>query len=526
MTENYDLEQQETKAPENQVNVEKILLDKSNVDEDPITSTIEQSSTSNSSLKKPTNWVDKIGLRINAEIRGIERVPESERHDNSLLSPFLVFLSPNMVISGLSIGSLGPVAYNLDFRTSIIIITIFCIIGSIPVGFFSAFGMRFGIRQQILSRYFTGNIMGRIFALFNVISCIGWNAVNVIPCAQLLNSVGPLPPWAGCLILVGCTCIFAVFGYKTVHLYEKYSWIPNFIVFMIIIAKFSQTHAFNWGEKKSGPTEAGNVLNFISAIFGFTVGWIPSSADYTVYMPANTNPWKVAFAMTTGLSLPAMFTAILGAAIGTSVNLKGSRFEQAYNKNSTGGLIYEILCGDNNNQGYRFIIVVFALGAIANGIPGSYSLSLAIQCIWSQCARVPRIAWCILGNLVALAFSISAYYKFQDTMSNFLSIIAYNVSIYLSISLTEHFIYRRGFSGYDVTDFNNYKTMPVGIAGVVAFCFGICSTVLSMNQTWYQGVIARKIGDNGGDISFEMNIMFAFIGYNLVRPFELKYFGR
>ena len=62
--------------------------------------------------------------------------------------------------------------------------------------------------------------------------------------------------------------------------------------------------------------------------------------------------------MTTGLSLPAMFTAILGAAIGTSVNLKGSRFEQAYNKNSTGGLIYEILCGDNNNQGYRFIIVV------------------------------------------------------------------------------------------------------------------------------------------------------------------------
>ena len=58
---------------------------------------------------------------------------------------------------------------------------------------------------------------------------------------------------------------------------------------MIIIAKFSQTHAFNWGEK-SGPTEAGNVLNFISAIFGFTVGWIPLLADYTVYMPANTNP--------------------------------------------------------------------------------------------------------------------------------------------------------------------------------------------------------------------------------------------
>ena len=157
------------------------------------------------------------------------------------------------------------------------------------MGFFSAFGMRFGIRQQILSRYFTGNIMGRIFALFNVISCIGWNAVNVIPCAQLLNSVGPLPPWAGCLILVGCTCIFAVFGYKTVHLYEKYSWIPNFIVFMIIIAKFSQTHAFNWGEK-SGPTEAGNVLNFISAIFGFTVDGFLCWRIIPYICLQNTNP--------------------------------------------------------------------------------------------------------------------------------------------------------------------------------------------------------------------------------------------
>lgn len=47
-----------------------------------------------------------------------------------------------------------------------------------------------------------------------------------------------------------------------------------------------------------------------------------------------------------------------------------------------------------------------------------------------------------------------------------------------------------------------------------------------MNQTWYQGVIARKIGEYGGDISWELNIIFAFVGYNLVRPFELKYFGR
>ncbi|EER35721.1 hypothetical protein CTRG_00460 [Candida tropicalis MYA-3404] len=486
----------------------------------------DESTTQIGTTKEADNWVDKIGLRINAEIRGIERVPEEERTDTSLLSPLFIFLSPNMVISGLSIGSLGPTAFDLDFRTSTIIICIWCFIGACCTGIYSAFGMRFGLRQQILSRYFTGNIMGRVFALFNVISCIGWNAVNVIPCAQLLSAVGPLPPWAGCLILVICTCIFAVFGYKTVHLYEKYAWIPNFIVFIIIIAKFAPTHSFRWGEMKSGETEIGNVLSFIAVIFGLNAGWIPSSADYTVYMPSNSNPWKVASAMVIGLTLPTIFACVLGAAIGTSVSIDGSRFQTAYNENSIGGLVYEILCGDNNNQGYRFIIVVFALGAVSNNMPGSYSLSLAIQCIWSQFARVPRIAWCIIGNLVSLAFSIPAYYKFEAALSNFLSIIGYNVSIYLSMSLAEHFIYRKGFSGYDVSDFNNPKTLPIGIAGVVGFCFGICSTVLSMNQTWYQGVIARQIGEYGGDISWELNIIFAFVGYNLARPFELKYFGR
>ena len=112
------------------------------------------------------------------------------------------------------------------------------------------------------------------------------------------------------------------------------------------------------GRNEIGETEIGNVLSFIAVIFGLNAGWIPLSADYTVYMPSNSNPWKVASAMVIGLTLPTIFACVLGAAIGTSVSIDGSRFQTAYNENSIGGLVYEILCGDNNNQGYRFIIVV------------------------------------------------------------------------------------------------------------------------------------------------------------------------
>lgn len=476
-------------------------------------------------LEKGTNFLDRLGLKVNAEIRGVERVPEEKREKQLWLLPLTMFLSPNMSIAALSTGMLGPTYYKLDFRTCVLIIVFWSIIGAVPVGFFAVFGAKTGLRQQILLRFFTGNIMGRVFALFNVILCIGWNAVNVLPSVQMLSSMGPLPPWAGCLILVVITCVVAFFGYKAIHVYERWAWAPNFVVYLVIIARLTKLHKFEWGHMTTGTQEAGNVLTFISSIFGFTAGWAPLSADYFVYMPSLTPLWQIFMAMVVGLLVPCIFTCILGAACAMGT-LQDEGWAAAFDKGSVGGLLNEIL-NENNLHGFgKFCMVVLALSLIANNLPGSYSLSLSVQAIWSQLARFPRLGWCVIGNFVSLALSIPAYYVFSQTMSNFLSIIGYNVAIYLGIAATEHFVYRRGFDQYDLTNYNDRKTLPVGVAGVTGFAFGVASTVLSMNQTWYHGVIAKKFGPAGGDISFELNIVFAFVGYNLVRPLERKHFGR
>lgn len=469
---------------------------------------------------KPENFINRLGRKLRAEIRGVERVPEDKRVDTSNLSPLTMFLSPNMSIAALSTGALGPALFGLDFWTCVLCSVIWSVIGALPVGLFAVFGARFGLRQQILSRYLTGNIMGRFFALFNVISCIGWNGINLIPAVQLLASMGPLPPWAGCLIFVVITCGVAMAGYKVIHLYERYSWIPNFAVYLVVIARLTMTHTFTFGDMSK--STSGNVLSFIGTIFGFVAGWVPSSADYFVYMPSTTPGYRIFFSMVAGLAIPSMFTLILGAACATAT-VSTPLYQAAYEKGSIGGLMYQILVVNNLHGFGKFCCVILALSAIANNVPGSYSLALAAQAIWSPLARFPRLGWCLIGNFVSLGLAIPAYYVFAETMSNFLSIIGYNVSIYVGISMAEHWIYRKGFGGYDVTNFENRKTLPVGIAGVVGFLFGVASTVLSMDQTWYLGVIARKIQ---GDISFELNIVFAFIGYNLVRPFEKKYLGR
>lgn len=69
-------------------------------------------------------------------------------------------------------------------------------------------------------------------ALFNVLACIGWSAVNALVGAQLINAVNTdVPGFAGILIIAICTLLVTFFGYKVVHAYEFWSWIPTFIVF-------------------------------------------------------------------------------------------------------------------------------------------------------------------------------------------------------------------------------------------------------------------------------------------------------
>jgi purine-cytosine permease-like protein len=74
------------------------------------------------------------------------------------------------------------------------------------------------------------------------LACVGWSSVNVIVGAQLLNAVnGNVPGYAGIIIIAACTFLITLFGYKVVHHYERWSWIPAFIVFLIVIGEFAHS---------------------------------------------------------------------------------------------------------------------------------------------------------------------------------------------------------------------------------------------------------------------------------------------
>ncbi|CAN6627184.1 purine-cytosine permease Fcy2p [Trichomonascus vanleenenianus] len=479
--------------------------------------------------EQPMGKVQKVLAYFNAEVRGIERVPESEKTDGSVWTAASMWMGGNTCVATFALGGLGVSVFGLNFWDSVLTIIFFNIIGAFPVAYYSTFGPEFGLRQMVLSRYWYGFVGIRLISFLNCVCCIGWNAVNTMVSAQMLHTIngGVLPAWAGVIIIALITFFISFFGYKTVHVFEKYSWIPTFIIFIITAVRMGKSHAFTSLPMETGRAEAADVLSFGGAIFGFATGWSPYAADYTVYMRKDCNKLKTFFGVYAGLLFPCFFGMILGAACMTGI-LSDPVFKNHYDQDSIGGLFYAILVQNSLHGFGQFCVVLLSLSTIANNIPNMYSLGLSAQTIWSGFQKVPRAVWSLIGTGVSIAIAIPAYLHFASFMQNFMNIIGYWLATYSGIVLCDHWVFRRGsLRSYDPERYCDYSYLPLGIAALFSFCCGIAGVVIGMAQVWWIGPIARAISmPYGGDIGFELGFSFAFLAYLVTRPIERRLVGR
>ncbi|KAI9826973.1 MAG: hypothetical protein M1819_007067 [Sarea resinae] len=471
--------------------------------------------------------LQRLAAKFHVELRGIERVPEDERTDHSLMNVGTMWLAANMVVSSFTIGVLSVPLFELGFVDSILTIFFINILGILPVCFFSMFGPRFGLRQMVLSRFFFGWWGVKIIAFFNVLACLGWSAVNVIVGAQLIHAVNhDVPGFAGIIIIAVATFLVTLFGYKIVHIYEFWSWIPCFIVFLIVLGEFAHSGNFNNIHMQVGSSEAASVLSFACTVYGFATGWTSYAADYTVYHPPNQSRTKVFIWTFVGLAFPLLFTEFLGCAVATAT-VSNAAYDAGYNDGGVGGLLAAVLVPPLGRFG-KFCLVILALSIIANNCPNIYSVGLTLQVLGRWTQRVPRFVWTLVGTIVYAAVAIPGYSHFAEYLQDFMNFIGYWLAIYQGISLSEHFIFRRGFGGYNPEDYDKPNKLPYGFAAITAFAFGVFGAVMGMAQVWFVGPIGKKIGDPsiGGDVGFELAFAFSAITYIVLRYFELKRFGR
>lgn len=445
------------------------------------------------------------------EQHGIERVSPSTRTHVRVRDNFTMWFSANLVISTIALGALaGPVVFGLGFWDSVLAIILFNALGVLPVAFFSTLGPKLGLRQMTISRFSFGWVGGIIMALFNVAACIGWSAVNVIVGAQLITALsnGAIPRWVGIIVIAVLTTLVSIYGYRYVHRYERYAWIPMAIIFAILFV-------ISIGKFQMVPTPAltaAEIASFVSfggAVYGFATGWSSYAADYNVNQPEDTPASRVFWLTFLGVFIPCVLLETLGMALTTVPALS----------KLTGG---DLLSGALDPLGVfgKILVALLALSVVANNIPNDYSLGLSIQVFGRTFQRVPRWIWTLIGAVIYVAIAIPAAANFNETLTNFLLIVAYWLGPWAIVLVLEHFVFRHG--RYNVDDWNTPSRLPLGWAAIVSLALGLVGVVLGAAQVYYTGPIGKLVGPFGMDVGFELGVVFAAISYFVLRSIEIR----
>lgn len=464
------------------------------------------------------------------EARGVERVPENQRESKNALNNLLMWWSVNAVLTTIPVGVLAQSVFTLSFGNAVATILCFGALGGIATAFIATLGPITGLRTMIITRFSSGYFGGTIYSVLNILTQLGFSTTAVILGGQTLANINPgtLPLVVG-IIIIGVCCLIPCFiGYDMIHVYERYAWIVTSVI-MLFLWGLGGKAGYDINTQKSledtGRALSADILSFGGIVFGSFSGWAPVAADYNCRLPADTPRMRVFLLTFFGLFIPICFVEILGAALMT---ITDPAYIAAFEGGSTGGLIAQVLSPWGHFG--QFVLVLLALSVIGNNIPNTYSTGLSIQALGRPFAIIPRFFWVFLAFVVYTVAGVAGREHFSAILSNFLSILSYWTAFFIVIVAEEHFIFRRKngpLGGYNLDDYDTPSKLPLGIAGILAMCFGIAGAVVGMSEVWYTGPLGKMAGAAyGADLGFELAAAFSAVTYPPLRALEIKLIGR
>ncbi|CAG8137441.1 unnamed protein product [Penicillium salamii] len=488
---------------------------------DPASAPKSISEADTTSSKPGRQWLGRLSI----EEGGIERVTDEERLQNTtkFWNAATFWFSANMAVATLNIGSLGG-SLGLSFWDCFIIILVVNITSDLLPAWTAVFGLT-GLRMTTFSRYSFGYWGNMLVVIFSMIATTGWNSINSISGAAVLHALsdGKFPIWAGVIVICVAVWIICVLGISWIHRLDAFIWIPPLIVWCVAAGTGALRLTGEDHVGLKGSDKAAAVLTYMASIFSFSVSWVNCAADYNVRMPKGTPRWHIFSATYVGIFVPTVLVQTLGAALYTGT-VTNTAWKDAYMESSIGGLLKMAL---EPAGGFgKFLMVLAALSSIPNNIPNNYSFALHAQNLGPWAMRIPRVIMVTFGFVAAIIIGCCAAKYFADALQTLLSVIGYWTVIHITVVTEEHFIFRRGWDGYDLDAWNSIAGLPFGWAAIGAFAFGFVGAALGMKTAWYSGPIAALIGAKGANIGHELTFAFSGVAFPLLRWVEKRVGGK
>jgi NCS1 nucleoside transporter family len=430
---------------------------------------------------------------------GVEYISLRERHGKPI-DLFWTWLSPNLEFATVFVGVLGIAIFGLSFWETAIAIVVGTALGSLTQAILSSWGPKFGVPMMVESRGafgFLGNILPAGLNAFT--GSIGWFIVNSVSGAFALQALALLVNWnlqfwLTFLIIVVAQVAIATLGHNFIHVFERWALPLLGIVFLVACAFiFSRAH-YDVAANPGPSGHFGAFMLLFVAVFGYAAGWNPYAADYTRYLPPNTDRRMVGFWAGMGVFVSCVLLELAGAALAA---IPGTKW------GPTDIPTVQLRLGMPDFL-YYLTLLCIAIGAVAANAINIYSGTMSLVAVGiremgmtlRQRRAVLAVTVGVLGYVIGVVgqANVGPGSKYES----FLLLISYWIAGWLAVVLVDYWM-RRGDYG-DESLF--YDTKHQRWQGFVAMALGVAVPVYFLGNVY--GVWVGPIANNNpqiGDIT-------------------------
>lgn len=440
------------------------------------------------------------------EAHCVDYIPEAERRGKAWKQgPF--WFTCNFNFFSIALGFLGP-SLGLSLLWTVVAGAAGAMFGGLFVSLHASQGPRLGLPQMIQSRAqfgYRGVLIPVLIVLFNFM------VFNVLQGDVLQTGLHGVFGWSELLFVIGVSVIaalLAIFGHDWLHRMARVMFWSALPFYVLLTIGMITGHA---GEDVQA-TEGAFTLTAFMAVFAATASYnltlAPYVSDYTRYLPAKTQTWRVVLAVQFGTSLSLVWLLAIGAWLASRTGASDALVS-----------LYESGNHMISNLGTA-LAILSALGLITVMGVNTYSAVLSVATV-IDCfkpvspSRRLRIVT-TFALMVIWVVVIRNLGSDQSTLiTDLLSILLYLLTPWTAVNLVDFFIVRRGH--YAITEILERGGGIYGEwawRGLTAYFIGLIVEIPFMVLSFYKGPVAQHL--DGIDIAFVVGLVAAGLVYVLL----------
>ncbi|MGI5466301.1 purine-cytosine permease family protein [Streptomyces sp. CA-132043] len=469
---------------------------------------------------------DHVSDRVGAvETRGIEPVPDSERHGHAG-QMFWTWFAANISLLGLPLGATLVAFRGLNIWQAVLVAVIGAFGSFALVGALSIAGKRGGAPALTLSRAVFGRRGNAGPTLVTWISRVGWETVNTTTAAYALLSLltivfgvrhNTVLTLVCLLVFIACTLLISGLGHATIMWINKWASYLFGLLNLVVMAFLAAT--VDWAKVAHAPAAPlSAVIAGIGIIAAGTgIGWANAGADYARYLPRAIPGKRLVLASAWGAGIPLVLLISLGSLLSAGDTSLAAASDPV-------SAIDAML---PSWMSVPYLIAAFG-GLLLSNHLSVYSAGLTLVTLGVRAKRTVAVGLDVVITFVGGIYFMLIAKDFYGPFTTFLTILAVPITAWVGVFAVD-MLRRRSYDPDALMVagragrywYNGGFAWSAVVSWALAIVVGLLLTEARTSDTdiWFSGPLSHSwLGKNG--LGWVVTFVVGAACYALLRPFD------